>query len=167
MNNFEKAFHFHQLDLQLSKTMGDKIGEAKASGNLGNALKMIGRFEESAEYCNRHLKIAESMNDEVGQGRALYNLGNVYHTKGKHLSEQCQQDPGDLSDEAKRCLRKAVEYYERNLRLMLKLGDKAAQGRVFGNLGNTYYLLGDFKQAIMYHSEVSWSYNYFCENERY
>jgi len=42
----------------------------------------------------------------------------------------------------------------KNLLLATELGDRAAQGRVFGNLGNTYYLLGDFKQAVNYHRQV-------------
>lgn len=36
---------------------------------------------------------------------------------------------------------------------MRDLGDVAAQGRACGNLGNTFYLLGDFAQAINYHEE--------------
>jgi len=43
----------------------------------------------------------------------------------------------------------------KNLALVSELNDKAAQGRVFGNLGNTYYLLGDFDKAIHYHMQVS------------
>ena len=31
--------------------------------------------------------------------------------------------------------------------------DLAAQGRVCGNLGSVYYMLGDFPQAVMYHQE--------------
>ena len=41
-----------------------------------------------------------------------------------------------------------------NLRLMEELSDRSAQGRACGNLGNTHYLLGNFAQAISYHSEV-------------
>lgn len=44
-------------------------------------------------------------------------------------------------------------FYRENLQLMKSLGDVAAQGRACGNLGNTYYLLGDFAQAIKYHEE--------------
>lgn len=40
---------------------------------------------------------------------------------------------------------------------MRQLNDTAAQGRACGNLGNTYYLLGDFQQAIQYHHEVSFT----------
>jgi hypothetical protein len=37
---------------------------------------------------------------------------------------------------------------------MRELNERAAQGRACGNLGNTYYLLGNFQQAIHYHEEV-------------
>lgn len=36
----------------------------------------------------------------------------------------------------------------------MELGDRAAQGRTYGNLGNTYYLLGDFESAIAAHEKV-------------
>lgn len=38
---------------------------------------------------------------------------------------------------------------------MKELDDIAAQGRAYGNLGNTNYLLGNFYKAINYHEEVS------------
>ena len=44
--------------------------------------------------------------------------------------------------------------FSKNLSMVCELNDKAAQGRVFGNLGNTYYLLGDFDKAIHYHQQV-------------
>lgn len=39
--------------------------------------------------------------------------------------------------------------------MVKELGDKAAQGRTYGNLGNTYYLLGDFETAVAAHEKVS------------
>lgn len=44
-------------------------------------------------------------------------------------------------------------FYRQNLTLMKDLGDRGAQGRACGNLGNTYYLLGDFEAAIEHHQE--------------
>ena len=58
-----------------------RLGEAKASGNLGNTLKVMGKFEEAVICCRRHLEICQEHRDRVGEGRALYNLGNVYHAK--------------------------------------------------------------------------------------
>lgn len=38
---------------------------------------------------------------------------------------------------------------------MKELGDRAAQGRAYGNLGNTHYLLGSFMEATTFHKEVN------------
>lgn len=52
---------FHKLDLTLARTMNDRLGEAKSSGNLGNTLKVMGRYEEAALCCERHLEIVSSI----------------------------------------------------------------------------------------------------------
>lgn len=49
----------------LRRTIGDLLGEAKASGNLGNTLKVLGRFDEAVVCCQRHLDIARDINDKV------------------------------------------------------------------------------------------------------
>ncbi|KFW65761.1 G-protein-signaling modulator 1, partial [Pygoscelis adeliae] len=153
LKEYSKALEYHKHDLTLARTIGDRVGEAKASGNLGNTLKILGQFDEAVVCCQRHLDISQEQGDKVGEARALYNIGNVYHAKGKHLSWNMAQDPGYLPQEVKETLQKASEYYERNLSLVKELGDRAAQGRAYGNLGNTQYLLGNFSEAIAFHKE--------------
>ncbi|CAG5132126.1 unnamed protein product, partial [Candidula unifasciata] len=153
LQDYGKALEYHKHDLNLARTTNDKIGEAKASGNLGNTLKVIGRFDEAIVYCLKHLEISREMEDKVGEARALYNLGNVYHAKGKHLGRHGNQDPGEFTQEVKDCLQKAVQFYDENLELVKTLGDRAAEGRACGNLGNTHYLLGNFADAIVYHEQ--------------
>ena len=46
-SNFPWQYHKH--DLTLARTMGDRLGEAKASGNLGNTLKVV-KYFQSTEY---------------------------------------------------------------------------------------------------------------------
>lgn len=41
-----------------------------------------------------------------------------------------------------------------NLTIVTELDDRAAQGRAFGNLGNTHYLLGNFRSAVLAHEQV-------------
>lgn len=151
LGDYSKALEYHQHDLNIAKTSGDLLGEAKASGNLGNTLKMMGRFDEAIRNCERHLSISQEKGDKIGEARALYNLGNVYHAKGKHVARASQQDPGELPPDVRDCLRRAIHCYERNLELMVSLDDRSAQGRAYGNLGNTHYLLGNFSKAIAYH----------------
>ncbi|XP_077462992.1 G-protein-signaling modulator 2-like isoform X2 [Stigmatopora argus] len=149
---YNKALEYHRHDLTLTRTIGDEPGEAKASGNLGNTLKLLGRYNEAVVCCQRHLDITRAMCDKVGQARALYNFGNVYHAKGKSICWS-GTEPGEFPEEARIALRKASQYYEANLLLVKELGDHAAQGRTYGNLGNTYYLLGDFQNAVAAHEK--------------
>ncbi|XP_068105195.1 G-protein-signaling modulator 1 isoform X2 [Hyperolius riggenbachi] len=153
LKEYSRALEYHKHDLTLARSIGDRIGEAKASGNLGNTLKVLGQYDEAIACCQRHLDISREQGDKVGEARALYNAGNVFHAKGKQLSWSMPQIPGDLSEEVKETLLSATEYYEQNLELVKMLGDRAAQGRAYGNLGNTHYLLGNFNEAIAFHKE--------------
>ncbi|XP_029467870.1 G-protein-signaling modulator 1 [Rhinatrema bivittatum] len=153
LKEYSKALEYHKHDLTLARTIGDRIGEAKASGNLGNTLKILGQFDEAIVCCQRHLDISQEQGDKVGEARALYNTGNVYHAKGKQLSWSLANVPGDLPHEVRETLQKATNFYERNLSLVKELGDRAAQGRAYGNLGNTHYLIGNFSEAITFHNE--------------
>ncbi|XP_010561729.1 G-protein-signaling modulator 2 isoform X4 [Haliaeetus albicilla] len=153
LHEYAKALEYHHHDLTLARTIGDLLGEAKASGNLGNTLKVLGNFEEAIVCCQRHLDISRELNDKVGEARALYNLGNVYHSKGKNVASAGTHDPGELPDDVKNALQKAANYYEENLTIVTELDDRAAQGRAFGNLGNTHYLLGNFRSAVLAHEQ--------------
>ncbi|XP_067293632.1 G-protein-signaling modulator 1b isoform X2 [Pseudorasbora parva] len=153
LKEYGKALEYHRHDLTLARTIGDRIGEGKASGNLGNTLKVLGRYDEAAVCCQRHLDISQEQGDKVGEARALYNIGNVFHAKGKQQLWGCAQDPGDLPSDVRDTLQRATAFYEMNLSLVKELGDRAAQGRAFGNLGNTHYLLGNFVEAIKFHRE--------------
>ncbi|XP_056131633.1 G-protein-signaling modulator 2-like isoform X2 [Lampris incognitus] len=152
LQEYGKALEYHRHDLTLTRTIGDELGEAKASGNLGNTLKLLGRFDEAVVCCQRHLDITRAMYDKVGQARALYNFGNVYHAKGKSIC-WIGAEPGEFPEDARIALKKATQYYEANLALAMDLGDRAAQGRTYGNLGNTYYLMGDFENAVAAHEK--------------
>ncbi|KAJ8346879.1 hypothetical protein SKAU_G00282800 [Synaphobranchus kaupii] len=153
LKEYGKALEYHRHDLTLARTIGDKIGEGKASGNLGNTLKILGRFDEAVVCCQRHLDISQEQGDKVGEARALYNIGNVFHAKGKQQAWGCAHDPGDLPSDVRNTLQRATTFYEMNLSLVKELGDRAAQGRAYGNLGNTHYLLGNFVEAINFHQE--------------
>ncbi|XP_063796227.1 G-protein-signaling modulator 2 isoform X2 [Pseudophryne corroboree] len=153
LQEYNKALEYHHHDLTLARTIGDRLGEAKASGNLGNTLKVLGNFDEAVLCCERHLDISRELYDKVGEARALYNLGNVYHSKGKSLACTGTRDPGEFPEEVKVALQRAVDYYEANLLIVTDLGDRAAQGRAYGNLGNTHYLLGNFRKAVMSHEQ--------------
>ncbi|RVE65930.1 hypothetical protein OJAV_G00120950 [Oryzias javanicus] len=121
LKEYGKALEYHKHDLNLARNIGDRIGEGKASSNLGNTLKVLGQFDEAIVCCQRHLDISQEQGDKVGEARALDTL------------------------------QRATTFYEMNLCLVKELGDRVAQGRAYGNLGNTHYLLGNFVKAITFH----------------
>ena len=79
--------------------------------------------------------------------------GPFIFLQGKHIGRLGHQDPGEFPEEVKALFEKAVQYYEDNMMLMVEIGDRAAQGRACGNLGNVHYLLGNFSRAIHFHQE--------------
>lgn len=209
----------------LRRTIGDLLGEAKASGNLGNTLKVLGRFDEAVVCCQRHLDIARDINDkvrlqdiqkhclqwyipysedinlqhwhvfpgfvlvrsarlelcttlgtctmpkakvsagaelslEISQRRSWWHWGRQLSTMSKCLysmeyvwlfNHMC---PYVLS--SSRIAFDCVCIFRANLAIVKELGDRAAQGRTYGNLGNTHYLLGNFRKAVSSHEQV-WS----------
>uniref|UniRef100_A0A6G1SHK5 G-protein-signaling modulator 1 n=1 Tax=Aceria tosichella TaxID=561515 RepID=A0A6G1SHK5_9ACAR len=153
LEDYQRALEYHKQDVTLVHSIGDEAAEAKACGNLGNTFKMLGKFDEAAVYCRRYLEISRKLGDEIGEGRALYNLGNVYHMQGKRMIGTSEQDSGELPNDIKSSLQRAIEYYEANLKVVSKLNDHVAMGRAYGNLGNTHYLLGNFQLAVESHKK--------------
>ncbi|RDD44386.1 G-protein-signaling modulator 2 [Trichoplax sp. H2] len=153
LHEYEKALQYHRHDLTLARTLGDRQAEAKASGNLGNTLKVLGKFDEAILCAKRYLEISREIQDKHGESNALYNLGNIYHAKGKHSGRCGHHENVELPPSVKDTLEKAISYYWKNLDLLRELNDKSGQGRAYGNLGNTYYLLRKFDDAIKCHKE--------------
>ena len=65
LENYSKSLEYHKQDLTLARSTGDKLGEAKASGNIGSALKALGQFDESIACCRMQLDLARDISDKV------------------------------------------------------------------------------------------------------
>ena len=46
-----------------------------------------------------------------------------------------------------------ADIHNQRLSVAKELGDRAGEGPAYGNLGNAYQRLGDFKQAVKYHNQ--------------
>uniref|UniRef100_F6QEV0 G-protein-signaling modulator 2 n=1 Tax=Ciona intestinalis TaxID=7719 RepID=F6QEV0_CIOIN len=152
LGDFMKALQYHQHDRTLARTIDDLEGEAKASSNISNTLKLMGRFDEAIVCCQRHLDIAIETNNKVWEAKALYQLANIHHEKAK---QKCKSTAGidKVDPNAAADLKVAVKLYEQNLSLVRTLNDRAAQGKTCGSLGNINYLLGNCDEAIKFHTE--------------
>ena len=54
--------------------MNDRLGEAKASGNLGNTLKVLGKYDEAIVFCRRHLDISSELGDKVSRVFLFFSI---------------------------------------------------------------------------------------------
>jgi len=99
--------------LAIAKEVGNRAGEGKAYGNLGNAYHSLGDFPKAIVYHAQDLAIAQEVGDRAGESVAYSNLG------------ACHMELGDYVN--------AVAYYERchamstELRLAL-MQSQAAMG---------------------------------------
>nr|CDS21044.1 G protein signaling modulator 2 [Echinococcus granulosus] len=153
-HDFLHALEFHRWDLSLSRQTGDLHGEAKACANLSTCFKMIEKYPEAVLCAKRQLEICRRFNDKAAIARALHNLGNAYHAKGRQFLQFSGTDQlGEFTSEAKQDQEKALACFQENLSLVCKLGDRPAEGRAYGNLGNTHYLLGNFRESVDFHKK--------------
>ena len=129
--DFQNAINVLEIYLKICRATGDRAGEGKTYGNLGNAYHSLEDFQKAIEYHERYLKISKEVGDRAGEGGAYGNLGNAYHSLGD--------------------FQKAIEYHERHLKISKEVGDRAGEGKAYCNLGNAYDSLGDFQKAIEYH----------------
>ena len=125
-----KALECHQLRLSVAKELKDRVGEASAYRNLGNAYQSLGDFNKAIDHHNLCLGIATKVGDRLGEGYAYGNLGTAYRSTGNYQL--------------------ATHYHKLELKTVKELGDKAGEGRAYGNLGTDYRRLGDFHKAIKY-----------------
>jgi len=117
--------------LSIAKEAGDRAGEGRAYGNLGNAYDSLGKFQEAVEYHKKCLSIAKEVGDKSGEGGAYCNIGNAYYSLGK--------------------FQEAIEYHKKCLLVAKEVGFRAGEGRAYCNLGDAYTCVGKFQEAIECH----------------
>jgi len=97
---------------------------------VGNILYKFSYFVLSRNSWNYALKYFIKIRDITGESNCYGNLGLAYWSLGD--------------------FRKAIEYYERSLKIAKEIGNRAGESNCYGNLGNAYWSLGDFRKAIEY-----------------
>jgi tetratricopeptide (TPR) repeat protein len=71
LQDYARALEYHKKDLELSEQFGDEPGRAKACGNVGNALQLLGDYDEAILYLLRNLDISKKLNDSVSCGSSF------------------------------------------------------------------------------------------------
>lgn len=66
---------YHQLDLEVSEAIGDKTGQSRALGNIGEVHEGKGELQLATDFFDKLLQVANTTNDNVAKTKALASLG--------------------------------------------------------------------------------------------
>ena len=131
LGKLDQAVQCHKKSLSILKEVGDKAGEGRSYGNLGNVYYSLGDFQQAIEYHEKHLSIAKEIGDRSAEGSAYCNLGSDYVSLG------------DVTQ--------AIEYHKKDLNISKEVGDTASEGTSCYLLGRDFEILGSLPEALDYY----------------
>jgi tetratricopeptide (TPR) repeat protein len=93
----------HTAAVQAAQCVGDRLGQANALDDLGNARRLTGDYPAAAQAQEQALSIYRDLGDPRGQAITLYYLGNVRRRTGDYpaaaqAQEQALSIYRDLGD---------------------------------------------------------------------
>ncbi len=139
--NYEKAIMYYQKSLKLCEELGDKRGMGICFGNIGNVHFGQGNYEKAILYYQKYLKLCEELGDKRGMGMSFVYIGNVYYEQGSSDSSKIL---------AAYMYDKAMEYYQKSLKISEELGDKQEIALILGNIAELNNKQENFHKAIKF-----------------
>ncbi len=113
----------HRHHLELSVSIGDRRGEAHATGNVGVVISARDGLQAALPCWERDLEITREIADRGAEAIATCNLGTSHRALGHY--------------------RRARDYLERGFALCEETGDRMVAAVSLVNLGGLVSLLGD------------------------
>ena len=77
LDEYQKAKEYYEKALVILVEIGDRQGEGRINGNLGNVSQFLGEYQKAKECCEKALAILIEIGDRQGEGRINENLGYV------------------------------------------------------------------------------------------
>jgi serine phosphatase RsbU (regulator of sigma subunit) len=162
----DSAIHYFLVAQKSAHLAGDSLFFAGMYNNLANAYKAKGKIKEALDNYFLSLRLKERQKDSTGMANTATNIGNLYSLfedtvnslKYLNLGLTLRRAKGDSLEVGNSLTAIGLYYAKRNrleaaknyLRQALSLIDGSdAEGVAIANynLGNVYFLAGDFRNA--------------------
>lgn len=130
MGAYERALHWHQVDLEIAEESSNMAAQGRAYGNLGITHEALGNYDKAVALQEQNLSIAAQLGDKAAKAEAYSSLGRVHHALG-HASQACS-------------------YLQQALQACEQLGGggrREEEARVRHRLGLVLWLQGDLDGA--------------------
>jgi tetratricopeptide (TPR) repeat protein/transcriptional regulator with XRE-family HTH domain len=157
----------HTAAVTAAREVGDRLGQAGALGDLGEARRLTGDFQGAGQAHREALGIYRDLGDRRGQANASRELGALWSLTGDYpvATQALEQALGlyrDLADRRgqARTLRNlgamrlwtadfpgATQALEEALGIFLELGDQRGQANTIMDIGNIRNETGDYPGA--------------------
>lgn len=133
MGQHEQAMALHREALQLAETINYAHGRALALQGLAATYFYLGRYEESLSHIEKSLSLFRQLDDVDEKVRTWNWLGMIRQRQGE--------------------IDKSIIAFKAALELVRTVGEMET-AVVLSNLGESYQLLYDMQQALVYHQEA-------------
>jgi len=129
--NYIEVLNYWERSLHSFELLGDMQGYANILNNLGAVYYNQGDDAKAIEYYLQSLETAEKIDDNLRILTALQNIGAVYLNKDETAI-------------------KALPYFRQALPLSRALKDQEAIGIISVNLGEAFFIAGEYDSALFY-----------------
>nr|XP_058943966.1 tetratricopeptide repeat protein 28-like [Pocillopora verrucosa] len=150
LGNHQDSIRDAEAAIELNSTF------LKAIVRGATACVELKRFEEAITWCDKGLAIDK--NNRILLSLRLQSVSEVGDKSMEEKDPISHDHGGASSGDVKKVIdlynrgEEAIEYLNLYLKKAKEVGDKHGEGNAYGNLGNAYHRLGDFKKAIEYHN---------------
>jgi len=122
-----EAITRHAVAVQSARHLGDRLGQAGALNNLGDARRLTGDYIAAAGALEQALAIYRDLGDRLGRANALNSLGDV-----RRMTSDFPAAARDL---------------EQALAICREVGDRLGQASALNSLGEVRRMTSDFPAA--------------------
>ena len=171
---WEEAIECYKRDVEISRDLGDRAGEASTLGNIGNVYQRQGRWNEALAQYEASLKMQRDLGDRAGEAQTLNALAITSRKQGQwdkavefyQQSLAIDRELGDVDGEstalnnlgvvlAKRgAWQDAIANYEASLAIARRLGSRIEEARTLGNLGDLFKETSEWGKAREHYEQA-------------
>ncbi|MEO5909535.1 MAG: tetratricopeptide repeat protein [Pelobium sp.] len=126
INQRDTALNYYLIGLDLFNKIGDDLGEAKVSNNIGNLWLDI-NYDKSLDYFQKSLKIAIKYKKKDLIAGSYLNIGNTYYRKKNYNV--------------------ALKNYEKSSELFNEINSPIGITQSLQNRGVIYFYINQFEKA--------------------
>jgi len=145
LGDYEKALNYFSKGLDLGKKLNDSRLISMNLTNIGVVYIEMERSEEALAIFEEALLIDKRNNDQEGIARIKGNIGLVHQRNGEAILKRNAN-----IDKGRKEVKIAIECYKNSLTTSETLNSEYVTTILYGNIGWSYILLNDRKNAEYY-----------------